>query len=353
MLNFKTVIKKIKLPFLEDIFVVSDLGNSSSRFGIVGKGITIIEPTIVGKNKRTDKFTFFGKEAKKIRGKTPEFIKIIEPLDHSVISDFNSTVSFIKYCISKGISPYFDRYKLIKPPYFALAVVAKSTTEIEQKAVEEVLLKAGATRAFLIEKPVAIAAMVEKNLLSHSPSLIVDLGGGRTEISIVSGGGVVDQKTLKLAGKDMDKKIANYIYLKHGIVLGKSTCEEIKIKLLSFNEKDKEETIRGKSLETRLPKSIRIRSTDVREALIDSFNQIIDSIKELLEISAPEIVNEVISKGIVLSGGVAKTPGIDEFFEEELKIKTYVPDSPELLTIKGLLKIGENKDLLSILPLNI
>lgn len=350
-LNFKPLIKKIKIPFLSPVFVAFDLGTSNSHIGIVKKGVVINEATIVGINKRDKKYTFFGDEAKKIRGKTPDFIKIINPLENSVISDFNSTVALINYFLEKGVSPYLSQYKMIKPPIFGVASVPKIATEIEQKAVEEAINKNGVFKTYLIEKPVAIVAGMGENITLHSPKLIIDIGGGKTEVSIVSGGGIVDQKSIKKGGKDMDKKIMNYLYLKHGIILGLRTCEELKINLLNFKNKEKTVTIRGKSLETRLPKSIKVKTSDIKEALINDFNQIVDTVKELLEISAPEIVNEIINKGIIITGGMAKIEGIENFFQEELKIKTIKPDKPDLLVIKGLLRISEDENLLSILKL--
>ena len=195
---------------------------------------------------------------------------------------------------------------------------------------------------YLIEKPLAIATGCGFDVLSHHPVLIVDLGGGLIEIAIVSSGGIVVQKTLKNAGDHMNRLIFNYIHLKHGVILGEATCEELKIKLLDFTNHEKNMTVRGKSLESGLPKSVRVKSSDIREALLANMNQIIDAIKELLELSPPEIIDELLKKGIALSGSMAQVPGIADFIASEVKIDVYSVNQPADITINGLLKLSKN-----------
>ena len=228
-----------------------------------------------------------------------------------------------------------------------VAVIPSIATEIEQKAVEEALYKNGLSQVFLIEKPLATAAGCNLNIFSHQPNLIADLGGGLIELSIVGSGGIISQKTLKNAGDNMNKLIYNYVYLKYGVILGEATFEELKTDLLNFVNTEKTITIRGKSLETGLPKSVRIKSSDIKEALLTNFNLIIDGIKELIESSPPEIVNEVMKQGVILTGGLSQIKGLDKFFEQEIKINVLTSENYQYATINGLIKLARNKEELS------
>ncbi len=342
MFNFIQIFKKIKLPF-SYIELYFDLGTSQTKIGIKDKGVILREPTYLGFNSKIREFNFFGKEAKSIVGKTPDFIKITRPVVNGVISDFDAEVSLIKKFLEQSVYLYFSN-KLIKPPIRAISVVPTIATEIEQKAVEEALLKAGVSEVYLIERSLATASGCNIDIFSHQPNLIVDLGGGLIELSIISGGGIVSQKTLKTAGDHMNKLVYNYIYLKYGVILGEATCELLKTDLLNFVDDEKAMTIRGKSLETGLPKSVRITTSDIREALLTNLNQISDGIKELIENSPPEILDELMKRGIILTGGLAQIEGIDRFFSSEIKIDVYRIEDVQNTTINGLMKLSKNFD---------
>lgn len=345
MFNFIQILKKIKLPF-SYIELYFDLGTSQTKIGIKDKGVILREPTYLGFNSKIREFIFFGKEARSIVGKTPDFIKIARPVVNGVISDFDAEVSLLKKFLEQSVYLYFSN-KLIKPAIRAISIVPTIATEIEQKAVEEALLKAGASDVYLIEKSLATASGCNIDIFFHEPNLIVDLGGGLIELSIISSGGIVSQKTLKTAGDHMNKLVYNYIYLKYGVILGEATCESLKIHLLNFTNDEKTTTIRGKSLETGLPKSVRITSSDIKEALLSNFNQISDGIKELIENSPPEILDELMNRGIILTGGLAQIEGIDRFFANEIKIDVYRIEDVQNATINGLMKLSKNFDNLS------
>ena len=172
-------------------------------------------------------------------------------------------------------------------------------------------------------------------------------------MAVLSGGGIVLQKTLKTAGNQMNKVIYNYAYLKYGIILGEATCEELKLKVLNFDEVEKTLIVRGKSLENGLPKSVKIRTTDIQEALSSNFTQIIDNIKEMVEMAPPEVVNEIFNNGIVLTGGLSYIPKIDNYFENELKIKVRTSEFPDLSTINGLIRIGRKKEVINKLKIRL
>lgn len=346
MFNFTDLLTKIKLPFFSNLELYFDLGTSVTKIAIKDKGMILREPSYLGLNTRINEYLFFGNEAKSIIGKTPDFIKIIKPINSGVISDFDAEVSLIKKFLERSAFLYSSNSP-IKPIMLGISTIPSIATEIEQKAVEEALYKNGLSQVFLIEKPLATAAGCNINIFSHKPNFIVDLGGGLIELSIIGSGGIITQKTIKNAGDNMNKLIYNYVYLKYGVILGEITCENLKINLLNFENEEKTTTIRGKSLETGLPKSVRIKSSDIKEALLTNFNQIIDSIKELIESAPPEIVDEIMENGLFLTGGLSRIKGLNKFFEQETKIRVFSNENFYFATINGLVKLSKHKDELS------
>ncbi len=338
-------IKKIvqNVPFFSSLPVMFDLGTHTTKIAIKNKGVVLREPTCIGMRSQPREYIFFGTEAKEIIGKTPDFMSIIKPIVNGIVSDFDSEVALLRYYIEKSVSPY-TKSSLIKPPLRAIASIPTIATEIEQKAVEEALMKAGCSSVCLIKKPLATATGAGFDVFFHHPHFIVDFGAGLTEMSIISGGGIVSQKTLKLAGDHMDKVIANYVHLKHGILLGESTCERLKISCLTFEDKEITDLVRGKSLENGLPKSVKIRSSELREALSPTLSLITDGMKELLEVSHPEIVDDIFEEGILITGKIATLPGLKQMIADELKMKVVLPEHAEEATVYGLLEIEKHKE---------
>jgi Actin-like ATPase involved in cell morphogenesis len=340
MINFIEKIKKIKALFFPYFKIFIDLGTSLTKIAIENKGIILRQPTYLAYDTKKEQTIFIGEEAKNIVGKTPEFIKIIRPIVTGVISDFDSEVLLLKNFLQDSIELY-TQYKFLKPIIEAISMVPTTATEIEQKAVKEVLNKTDVSQTYIIEKALATAAGCGLNIFSSNPNLIIEIGGGLTEISIIGSGNIIRQKTLKFAGDHFNKIIANYLYLKHAIILGENTCEELKINLLNFNKAEKTEIVRGKSLETGLPKSIRIKSSEIREALLPIFNQIVDLIKELIESCPPEILDEILKKGVIITGGSVKIEGIDYFFAKELNLEVFTAPTPQDSTINGLIELSK------------
>jgi len=351
MFYFIQKIAKSISPFTR-LQVSFDLGTHTTKIGLTGKGVLLREPTCAAlRTQPVREYLFFGSEAKQILGKTPEFLQIVKPMINGIVSDFDTEVALLRYYIDKAITPY-TKSLLIKPPIHAITAVPTIATEIEQKAVEEALLKAGCSAVSMIKKPLATAAGAGFNVFFHKPHLVVDIGAGMTEISVISGGGIVSYKSLKQAGDYMDKVIANYIHLKHGVILGEATCEKLKIACLNFTNAEVTELVRGKSLENGLPKSVKIRSSELREALTPTCTLIIDTIKELIEMSPPEVVNDIYQEGIILTGKAALIPGFSAFISEELKIEVVVPEHAEEATIYGLMKIAQSPDHLKTVRIN-
>mgnify|MGYP000436372201 CR=1 FL=1 len=350
--NFIKKFKKIQIPFISPINLCFDLGTSNTRIAVENKGIVMREPSYLGYNSRIKEYIFFGKEAKSIIGKVPEYIKVNKPINHGVITDFDAAVSFVKKYFEDSVLIFYKN-QLIKPIFNVIVAIPTIATEIEQKAVQELFLKVGINDVFLVEKSIVNALGCGFDVLSNQPNLIIDLGGGLIEMAIVSSGGNVAGKTLKTAGEYMNKLIYNYLYLKYGVILGETTCENLKINAMSFDNEEKTFAIRGKSLETGLPKSVKIKSSDIKEALLNNFNQIIDNIKELIESSPPEILDELLEKGLTLTGGLSRIKGIDEFFSNELKIDVFINNSYEETMIEGLFKLTKNPQIIPKLMIKI
>ncbi len=344
MSNFISNLGKMQLPFFSSLHVYFDMGTSQTRVAVKDKGIIFREATYLGLNTRTREYIFFGNEAKSILGKTPDFIQIVKPMVNGILSDFDAEVAYLSFTIDKAVNPYVSQSWIIKPTIAAYATAPSIATEIERRAVEESLIKAGCRSVVVLERAIATAAGCGFNIFTHHPHYIIDMGAGLIELSIVSGGGIVAQKTLKHAGDYMNKQIGSYVYMKHGIMLGENTCEEIKKELLRFDDEDVTTNVRGKSLETGLPKSVKLKTSDIKEALSSSFNQIIDTTKELIELSPPEVADEVFSNGIALTGCMADIPGVDNFFTKELKIETYIAKNHADATIHGLMHLDKNPD---------
>lgn len=346
--DFVSSFKKASSFFLPVYKLAFDIGTETTRVGIVDKGIALREPSYTGYNTKTDKYLFFGEEAREIYGKSPKFIKVIKPIHHSIISDFDATVALLQYLLKKGVHPFFKQsFSLLHPQMQAITTISTASTEVEQRAMQEALEKLGISEIHLIEKPVATAFGMGLPVFTHKPAFIIDMGAGSIEMSVVISGGIVASKIVKNAGEYMDRVIINYLHLKYGIIIGKKTAENLKIRLLNLGGEKKVVTIRGKSLENGLPKSIRVSSSDIQEALSVNLNQIIDSARELIESIPPEIVDSVIRSGITITGGLSQIEGLDKFMSTDLKIPINLTARPLDSTIDGILGLWQKEKMLS------
>lgn len=340
-------ISRISSLFLKGMDVAVDLGTSNTRIGIYDKGIVLREPSYIGLNTKTNEYLFFGTEAKEVYGKAPNFIAVTKPIEHSIISDFDSTVLLVKHFMQKSVNPFFGSGGFLRSKLSCYSVAPTSSTEVEQKAITESLMKADMGSVAIIEKPLATAAGAKLPIFSKNPVFIIDMGGGLIDIAVIIMGGIVAYKTIKTAGEHMDKLIYNYLHLKNGIIIGEQTAEHLKIALFNLTDENTVLTVRGKSLENGLPKSIRVKSSEVREALINNLNQIVDSIKELMETVPPEIVDGIIKTGATITGGLANIKGLDVYMSSELRVPITIPENPQDATINGLLRLLQDKDRLN------
>lgn len=349
--------------FSHDIGI--DLGTANTLVWVKGKGIVIREPSVVAMHKKTKKIIAIGREAKKMVGKTPPTIITISPLKGGVIADFDATMAMISHYIQAVHEVGNVLPVAWSRPRVAIGIPS-SVTEVERRAVWEAALSAGARQAFLIEEPMAAAIGEKISVFAPTGVMIVDIGGGTTEIAIISLGGIVVSKSLRIAGQEMDKAIVHYVRLRHGLIMGESSAEDVKIKIGSAYEKrqvksDKKQVsseklgvssqsrmaiVRGRDIETGLPKSLRLTEVEVREALAPVLAQIMDAISDVLQEAPPELTNDILTHGILLTGGGSLLSGIDHLIVERTKIPVVLSEDPLTSVVRGTGKVLENDDLL-------
>ncbi|MFH0923685.1 MAG: rod shape-determining protein [Candidatus Falkowbacteria bacterium] len=310
-----------------------DLGTTSTLVHIPDKGIVINEPSVVAVNMRTDEILAVGEEAKKMVGKTPSHIQAIRPLVDGVISDFEVTEKMLKYFIDKVHS---ESFTLIPRPRVVIGIPL-DITEVEKKAVEDAAKSAGAREVYLIEESMAAAIGARLPVADATATMIIDIGGGTTEIAVISLGGAVTWKTLRLAGNSLDNDIIQYVREEFNILIGEQVAENIKIKIGSavpLREK-MEMPLRGRDLINGLPKEVVVNDGQIREAMQRTINQIIENIKITLETTPPELVADIYEHGIVLTGGGALLRGIDKEIAQAAKIPVRVADDPLTCVVRG------------------
>lgn len=324
-----------------------DLGTVNTLVAVKGKGIVIREPSVVAIHKKTKQVLEIGTEAKRMIGRTPAIIEAIRPLRDGVISDFDTTEAMLRHFIQKVHSTP-GRFPKIPRPRVVIGIPS-GVTEVERRAVQDAALSAGAREAFLIEEP--MAAAIGSNLRIEEPegNLIVDIGGGTTEIALISLGGIVINRSLRVAGDELDQDIINYMRMRYGMLIGERTAEDIKIELGSAMplKTEKETVIRGRELATGLPKSIKISSVEIREALSSTINQIINTIMGVLEESPPEHLADILERGMFITGGGSLIRGLDKKISEETKMPVYISDDPLTTVVRGCYILLDNLNLLS------
>ena len=323
-----------------------DLGTSNTRIYVLGKGIAFREPTVVARHKKTKEVLAVGETAQKMIGKTPATIEAIEPLHNGVIADFDATRDLLAYYFKKTHQGSAGRPLVAKPK--VIIGIPSGVTEVERRAIQDAALSAGARKAYLIEEPMAAAIGIGLPVEEAEGVLIVNIGGGTTQIAVISLGGIVVERSLRLAGKKMDESIINHVRLKHSLLLGERTAEQIKIEIGSAQplEKEKHAIVRGRDLEKGLPKSVKVSSTEVREAIAPVVRPLVESVVSILEEMPPELVTDIVQRGIQLCGGGALLAGLDQLISQEVKMPVYVDQKAEDAVVLGCHKVLSSKNLL-------
>lgn len=324
---FESVFKQ----FSKDIGI--DLGTANTLVYVKGKGIVINEPSVVAINQRTKQIVAIGSDAQRMVGRTPTHIVATRPLSDGVISDFEVTEQMLRYFIDKV---HNQTYTFLRRPRVVIGIPS-GVTEVEKRAVQDAAMNAGARQAFLIEEPMAAAIGARLPVQESTGSMIVDIGGGTTEIAVISLGGVVIARSLRVAGDKMNENIIQYAREKMGLVIGERTAEDIKIRAGSAYPSSEpiHVSMRGRDLVSGLPKELHISDSDVREAILPSVRAIVNSIKEIVEEIPPEIISDIMHRGIVLAGGGAGLKGLDLLIAEVTQIPVHVADDPLTCVVRG------------------
>lgn len=310
-----------------------DLGTANTLVYIKDKGIVINEPSVVAINTRNDQILAVGEEARKMIGKTPSHIVASRPLVDGVISDFEVTEKMLKYFIDKV---HRESFSLLPRPRIIIGIPL-GVTEVERKAVEDACLSAGAREVFLIEEPMAAAIGARLPIQDASGNMVIDIGGGTTEIAVISLGGVVTWKSIRTAGDELDQDIIQYARDHFNLLLGERTAEEIKIKIGTAMESEEplQTAMRGRDLITGLPKEVAVTNNQIQEAISRSLKLITESIKSTVEITPPELVADIYGRGIVLTGGGALLRGLDKLITHETQIPIHIIDDPLTTVVRG------------------
>lgn len=308
--------------FSKDIGI--DLGTANTLIFMKGKGIIIREPSVVAVDTRKDQVKYVGTEAKEVIGRTPGSIVAVRPLKDGVIADFDITSSMLQIFIKKAVSNSF----LSKPR--VVICIPSGVTEVERRAVKEATMKAGARYVAVIEEPMAAAIGAGLPVAEATGSMVVDIGGGTSEVAVISLGGIVTSKSVRVGGDEFDAAIISYIKKKYNLLIGDRTAESIKMEIGSAYpyEGEAEMEIKGRNLMDGLPKNIFIRPEEIREALVDPVATVIDAIKSTLERTPPELSADIIDHGITLTGGGALLKGFDKLVNIETGMPVHVAENP-------------------------
>lgn len=343
------LLKRIFSLLSEDIAI--DLGTANSEVYVKGRGIVIQEPSVVAVNQKTGQILAIGDEAKKMVGRTPGHITATRPLRAGVVSDFEVTEQMLRYFIEKARKKRF----LINPRPRVIIGIPCGVTEVEKKAVMDAAKNAGAREVFLIEEPMASAIGARLPIQEAGGNFVVDIGGGTAEVAAISLGGIVVSKSLRVAGNRLDEDIVNFAQEEYKLLIGPRTAEHIKISIGSVysdpvvsnnNGKAvaKEISMRGRNLVTGLPEEVVITQANVRKALEKSVRQIVVQVKETIELTPPELISDIMKKGIYLSGGGALLRGLDKLISKETKIPTTIIEDPMTSVVRGAGVVLENLD---------
>lgn len=319
-----------------------DLGTSTVLVYVKKKGVVIQEPSVVVADKNSGKVISVGQEAAKMLGRTPAGLVAVNPLRDGVINHYDMTYQMLKYFIKKAVGNTFFKPRII-------VCVPSGITEVEERAVCEVTLRAGAKKVYLIEEPVAAAIGAGLDISKPLGNMVIDIGGGTTDIAVMSLSDVVTSESIKVAGNRLNESIVKYIRRKHSMLIGDSTAEELKIKLGTawpFSE-TKSCEVKGRCLIEGLPKKVTVTTKELIEAMDEPLTQIVDAVCRVIEMTPPELVGDIATEGIVLTGGGSKLRGIDRLIEKATGIKTHIPDNPANCVCVGA---GRSLDNISLMP---
>lgn len=318
-----------------------DLGTTTVQIYIKNKGLVINEPSIVAIDKNTNEIIAYGDEAKRLYGRTPKGIEMVRPLKDGVISDYIVTEKMLKHFLSK-----VSNRKIINPS--VVICVPSGVTQLEKKAVIDVALNSGARKVNIVQEPLAAAIGAKWDVTKPNGIIVVDIGGGTTDIAAISLGGIVKNKSIKVAGNEFDEQIIKYVKRRHNLIIGEKTAEEIKCTIGSVYKRPSIEymQIKGRNVVTGFPAQIQINSEEIYEVLKEPALRIVEAIRNVLEELPPAIASDVRDNGVYITGGSGSIFGIDKLISENTKLDVVIPDHPELCVVYGTGKVSDYTNLL-------
>ncbi len=337
------VLKSLYSSFSNDLAI--DLGTANTLVYVREKGLVLSEPSVVAIHKDTRKVLAVGAEAKNMLGRTPGSIIAIRPMKDGVIADFEITECMLRHFITK----VHNRKRLVRPRI--IICVPSGITQVERRAVRDSAESAGAREVYLIEEPMAAALGVGLPIEEPSGNMVVDIGGGTTEVGVISMAGIVFSKSIRVAGDYMDEAILNYVKRTYSLLIGERTAEEIKVQIGSACPVDdpRRMDVKGRDLVTGLPKSVGVTDEEIRDALREPIQAIVDVVKFALEHTPPELASDIVDKGIMLAGGGSLIRGLDTLLREETGLPVVIADEPLTAVVTGTGMMLENIDLLRLL----
>lgn len=323
-----------------------DLGTANTMVYMRNHGVVVSEPSVVAVDKRTKIVLAVGKGARQMIGRTPANIVAVKPLHDGVISDFDTTQAMISHFIKRAHQYYDKGFKIPRPR--VIVGVPSSVTEVERQAVIDAVKTAGAREVYIVEESMAGAIGAGLPVEDASGSMIIDIGGGTTDIAVFSLGDIVVDKTLKTAGDEMDEDIINYVRNKYNILIGERSAEDIKILMGSAMpmKKEKKQGVQGRDLLTGLPKTVELNSIEIREAIMNTIGIITEAVKDAIEETPPELLKDLLTSGVYLAGGGALIRGLDAYWSEELNIPVKIVDDPLSAAARGTALMLDHIDLL-------
>jgi len=328
--------------FSHDIGI--DLGTANTLVYVRGRGIVINEPSVVAINTKTNQVLAIGDEAKKMVGRTPSSIVATRPLVDGVVSDFEVTEQMLRYFVDK-VHP--QKWNLLARPRVVVGIPS-GVTEVEKRAVEDAATNAGARQTFLIEEPMAAAIGSRLPIQDPAGSMIVDIGGGTTEVAVISLGGIVASRSIRIAGDELSEDIIQYARDEFNLTIGERTAEQIKVTVGAAHQLEKNKTMpmRGRDLVTGLPKEVQVSNEQIRKALAKSVREIVEAVKITIEETPPELVADILERGIVLAGGGALLKGLDVLLAQQTKMPVHIADDPLTAVARGTGLVLEDIDTL-------
>jgi rod shape-determining protein MreB len=317
-----------------------DLGTANTLVYVTGRGLLIDEPSVIALDKNTKKVVAIGMEAKKMLGRTPDEIEAIRPMKDGVIADFDLVEQMLKYFI-KRVQKY--------PSFFrprAVIGVPSGITEVEKRAVVDSAESAGVREVYLVAEPMASAVGMDIPVHEPSGNMVIDIGGGTAEIAVIALSGMVCDMSVRIGGDEADEAVVSYLKKTYNLLVGETTAEQIKIKVGSAFplEEELEMEVKGRDLVAGIPKTLRITSTEIREALNEPVSTVVEAVKQALEQTPPELSADILDKGIIMTGGTSLPRGLDERLRQETNLPVHVIDEPLTCVARGALKIIENLD---------